>query len=204
MTKKSGKPSEKRVEQARLEDKIAEEKTEGLLAALLKLLEARKSGHFPVFLKSLDEKLKNADPKEAREPKDEVQEGYHVVGELSDNLRRIWVLRQQIHNQMVGVQQEGFRALAEINTEFDRQKLKPIAQKGGELNEEYVTLWNIFICSLRAEYPELVGKEVIGCAKGWKVYWTTQADLGIVAVEVRSKEVDLLESFIKGAGVKIG
>jgi phosphate uptake regulator len=109
-------------------------------------------------------------------PDNPVEEGDTVVGELTDDLKRLFALREmmgvRLEKQGRGLMHLKVDLLGKKTTEAEKahyEKEKIAAQRteleGGAVN-------TLFWTSLRLTFPALIGKDTIKIHTDWKVSWS--------------------------------
>ena len=114
------------------------------------------------WLKILPMELANIDAKELVEPGEEVDPRSDVVvGEASDDLKRIYTLTEKL-------QEAGVRYSVDARFSKDNNLRSDAEKKVYELQDKFETLMRIFWITLRDDF-NLWGKDSVGIRKGWKV-----------------------------------
>ena len=114
------------------------------------------------WLKILPMELENIDAKELDEPGEEVDPRSDVVvGEASDDLKRIYTLTEKL-------QEAGVRYSVDARFSKDNNLRSDAEKKVYELHDKLEALMRIFWITLKDDF-NLWGKDSVGIRKGWKV-----------------------------------
>ena len=114
------------------------------------------------WLKILPMELSNIDAKELVEPGEEVDPRSDVVvGEASDDLKRIYTLTEKL-------QEAGVRYSVDARFSKDNNLRSDAEKKVYELHDKLEALMRIFWITLKDDF-NLWGKDSVGIRKGWKV-----------------------------------
>ena len=114
------------------------------------------------WLKILPMELANIDAKELVEPGEEVDPRSDVVvGEASDDLKRIYTLTEKL-------QEAGVRYSVDARFSKDNNLRSDAEKKVYELHDKLEALMRIFWITLKDDF-NLWGKDSVGIRKGWKV-----------------------------------
>ena len=114
------------------------------------------------WLKILPMELANIDAKELVEPGEEVDPRSDVVvGEASDDLKRIYTLTEKL-------QEAGVRYSVDARFSKDNNLRSDAGKKVYELHDKLEALMRIFWITLKDDF-NLWGKDSVGIRKGWKV-----------------------------------
>lgn len=100
------------------------------------------------------------------EPRQKKMEGDHVVGVMSDDLKKLWTLCQQYAESS---------AKAEAKLRFGSGVEEELGGKVNELSEKAKVLRDIFFIAVCDEF-ELWDKKSTGVRKGFEVVWTEEDD----------------------------
>jgi len=103
----------------------------------------------------------------------------HVVGEMPEGLQRLASLRYRLYCEYEAAVNEANAHLETINSHAKRrQEKKRLEGEVSILKDKALVVSDLFRLSLRLAFPDLIGKEVIGYANGFQVYWQEQGDQG--------------------------
>lgn len=102
-----------------------------------------------------------------REPTDKIDPRYdHIVGEMSDDLKRLYTLWMQIDR-------ESERLAHEAKWESDEAKKRQLVTNVYEIYKKAEILQEIFWISLKDDY-QLWDKPSVGVRKNYQVVWTEE------------------------------
>lgn len=116
------------------------------------------------WLKILAMELSGLGPNEIIEPETEVDKSDVVVGEASDDLKRIYTLAEKLR-------EAGARYTVDARFSKDNRLRADLQRKVYELSQKVETLMQIFWITLKDDF-NLWDKNSIGVRKGWKVAYS--------------------------------
>ena len=117
------------------------------------------------FIKLLP--LELAEIKEFQEPTADIEDGDHVVGDMSEDLKKLWTLWKQ----------SAYRASElKLQLRYGQQNVTKAQTTEAETKAEVLNI--IFWIAIHDEFS-LWDKESTGVRKGYKVVWSDEAHPGL-------------------------
>lgn len=152
------------------------------------------------FLKELVSRVEAVQLNKQGGPDGQVEERDHVVGVMSDGLKRLWVVRSQVakdglqaclHGLTTLVEAKGVELTAAKQDEFQAvgQQLESIQRRGKILDD-------LFWEAINFEFPELAAKPSVGVRTGWQVVWSEEAhhqDIGDILAALADGRARVIE-----------
>lgn len=124
------------------------------------------------FLSELQDELERVELQDVKGPKAELEDGQEAVGELSEELQRLWVVKVEANNALNALKGE---LLQLQGRHYGEDKAPPefaeLATRYNLAVHRSEALDNLFWTSVRIEFPILADKGSIGLAEEWQVYW---------------------------------
>lgn len=129
------------------------------------------------FLEELINNLRDVRLEGVHGPPGKVGDKDHVVGVMSDGLRRLWVLFERAIEYFKSARTAVAHAMVDAISSPNPPKEPPpeLVKKINLAESREEALRGLFWESVRHEFPDLYGKESIGVREGWQVVWTEPA-----------------------------
>lgn len=129
------------------------------------------------YLRNLMEELEKTEVDPTLEPTNEVKPGEAIVGEMSDDLKRMESLYVKVLTKDYALQMRALEIFRGVlaGTKSATQGAEEMAALNSEkrwIAEEAKALHTNFWMSIWTEHPELRGKTNIGFRRGWKIVLT--------------------------------
>lgn len=128
-----------------------------------------------MYLRELLAQLESV-PELPPSPDGPVEEGDHVVGTLSDDLRRLYAVLQLAQRQCQQQVQAALRLRAELLgkqklTFGEQERVEKLQATLGRQELHYETVKRLFWTSVRMAFPELLDKQSVCIREDWQVCW---------------------------------
>lgn len=120
----------------------------------------------PTWIDDLKRQVKELTLDVQIEPPTEISAEEHVVGEMDEDLKRLYQVIMHLRKSSAIMMQEAFVLGFQTNVDG-------LVGAGAELTDKFGVAQSIFIISLRDTF-NLWDKPYVGIRKGWKVVWRDQ------------------------------
>ncbi len=137
----------------------------------------RQEARMTELLKELTAQMENVNLSGTTGPAEEVGKRDHIVGVMSDGLKRLWVVRDQAHDTLMSVRRDVFMAgsAAKSRAEFARI-LATFEVPFVAASQRVDVLNRLFWASVRHEFSGECSKANIDIREGWQVVWIEEED----------------------------
>lgn len=124
-----------------------------------------------LWIVEVAEEIQSIPLEECEEPDGEVEEGDHIVGEMSDGLRRMYAYMSRLGDQLKNEAEELKLPERRPTTFAD---LKDAVRKASDMVNRYRLISEMFWECVKKEFPELRSKRCIGVRNDFKVVWSEE------------------------------
>ncbi|MDP3784791.1 MAG: hypothetical protein Q8R12_01805 [bacterium] len=136
----------------------------------------------PALLKEIIERLGNIEVDERCGPRGEIQKGDHIIGVMSEGLKKLNALRNKTEQEAKRI---ALQIIAIVDETRDKEhpeiaKLHPAFELA---SAKHRAVGEFFWYALQVEFPEVLSKSSVGIRKDWQVVWT-EKKTEIVGIEV--------------------
>lgn len=124
------------------------------------------------FLNELQDELGRVDLMQVEEPQVELEDDCEVVGELPEELQRLYALKVRAANALMALQGELLQCRGRHFGQTEPPpEFEALVERHNLAECREAVIDALFWASVRVEFPVLANKGTIGLAEGWGVYW---------------------------------
>lgn len=137
------------------------------------------------FLGDLQEELEHVDLDLVKEPTGELEDDQTAVGELPEELRRLYAVKVNASSALRDAAKEVIQLYAKHYGEDEPPpEYDDLAARHNLAAHRSSSLDDLFWTAVRHEFPVLHNKATIGLAEDWQVYWEEPRDKGGIAADL--------------------
>lgn len=121
------------------------------------------------FLRDIAEALQQVDVGSGKTPKIKVGNGDKVVGTMSEELKKLYVLRAESKKKVENLLNRG--KLLALSANGNDPAIESMMDEITIAASWHEAIEAVFWTSLRTEFPQIAAKPSIGIREGWQVVW---------------------------------